>query len=137
MRLPLISRDYLGDIAASLIAFLKSKGIDNFESLQEKLNQRFSLDETSRFVDISLRSSDQLTNEFVISYVIPGAGIPIETRSNIDLGYQHIILKCFNEVKGYTPFTKDYYGNTIQQKVLMTSDFRAVRNELGRLRCPQ
>ncbi len=84
-------------------------------------------------VEFLLQPSNLGTRAYTVSYVIPGAGIPIEFKLNSHLGYTKIILKMEKPLQGYEPFMADPYQNIIQSKDIQDTSLASVKQELERL----
>ena len=128
-----ISSSEIRNIASMFLGILDRENITSTKRLEESLEREYTLDQSQDIVTITLRPSNLGTSAYTISYTRSGTGIPIEIKVNPSLKYSQVILKSQEEVKGYYPFGMDIFNNIIQNKVIESSEFERVREELHKL----
>lgn len=131
----LITKDKFNQIASNLLDFLDKESIKDISDLEELIDKEFQINvETKEFIEIALRPSNLGTLAHTISYIWPGAGIPIEARINLDLDYSQIIVKLDKiELPGYNKCATDPFGNTIHYKIIHQASLDAIKSELQNL----
>lgn len=129
-----ITKEYLGRIAENVLKFLDRKKVNSLSDLDRLMDQPFSIDEnTKERILVELRPSNLYTKAYVISYTVPGRGIPLEIRVNKKLKYSRVIVKGDFNLPDYEPFAKDLFGNIAQNKQLGSIDISQIKSELKKL----
>jgi len=132
MKEGVITRKELGRIAEGLLAYLKEHKSQKLSDLEIDLGDEKVA--TKEHVMVQLRPSNFNTIANVISYVIPGKGIPLECWTNETLNYSRIMLKCESEIPHYVPFTADDFGNIVQYQEMQNSiSLSKIKFELEKL----
>ncbi len=119
--------------AQHLLDVLGQEGIETVADLDACVGRAFAQRDGQDHIKFEVRPSNGGTCAYVVSYIAPGSGIPLEVRLNAALGYTTIILKGDFLLPSYKPFISDPFGNLIQDQTLMTTDFSCVKAELARL----
>ncbi len=127
-----ISLEELERIAGKLVTFIGENKIASLYDLDHLLGKRFALD-CREGISIELCPSNKGTKAYTLSYLIEGAGVPIEARINPRLNYSKILIKSEKKLVGYSEFARDAFGNHVQCKDIDGYDFREVYKELRSL----
>jgi len=129
-----ISLPELRKIAGNLLDLLNRESINATHDLDGQAKLVLPLGCDSRdLVSIEKRPSDFGTTTQTISYIRPGAGIPIELKINASLGYSMVIVKTAELVQCYEPFIRDSWGNVMQSKTMQTAGLPDLKKELSDL----
>ncbi|MBI5061244.1 MAG: hypothetical protein HZB67_02940 [Candidatus Aenigmarchaeota archaeon] len=126
-----ISKEMFGSIAGDVSHFLEEAKISHPSDLDCIMGQEIYREDDA-YVLIESRPSTVGTTAHIISYIKPGAGIPLEIRINERIGYADVIVKGAFRVPGYEPFAQDPFGNTAQEK-LLEPRIPSIRTELKNL----
>ena len=129
----LITPEKLGQIARSILDFLKRENINSIESLEKRLGEDFDIKREDHIIQIELRPSKAGTEAYTISYIAPKGGIPIEIRMNTNFNYSKIIVKTESKLNGYTSIIYDSFGNIIQDKTIKNCSISEIEKELENL----
>lgn len=131
-----ITKERIQATAKNLLAVLDEQRIISLSDLETRAEETFPIS-PGEYVQFSLRPSNHKTYAHTISYIIEGAGIPIEARINSALGYSAILLKTTSILDSYNAFSIDTYNNFLQNKLLRTTNLETVRKEIENLTHPQ
>jgi len=124
----------LEEFAKKFLEILDREQFTSTESLRDKVGIIYTYSvNTPDFVSVTLRPSNHETLAHTVSYIRPGIGIPIELKINTYLRYSQVILKAEKEIKGYSSFSTDSFGNILQYKILNSSELGKSREELRSL----
>lgn len=130
----LLSKKDLGKIAADFLEVLARERVGTMEALESRLGTKLSLNNgMSDEIVFGVGNSQNGTNAWYIDYCREGLGLPIEIRLNRTLDYSKFIVKCEQEIKGYSPFAADPFGNIVQMKTLRKANMDFAISELSRL----
>jgi len=129
----LITPEKLKQIVGDVLDFLKREDINSIESLEKRLGESFDVKRGDHIIQIESRPSESGSEAYTISYIIPAGGIPIEIRLNPNLNYSKIIIKTKSGLNDYKPFTSDYFGNIIQDKIINGCSIPEIKRELEKL----
>ena len=124
----------LSAMAKRFLITLDRNGIGDLEAMEKFMGMKFPISDDEReFVQISANPSNKHTMAYTISYVVDGAGVPMEAKINPMLEYTKIIVKSESDVPGYFAFSRDNFGNLQQMKDLHPANMEIVRRELTSL----
>ncbi len=127
-----ITHKDLKQIVDNLLNILDKEEISTSDDLAARIGQSFPIDNSEDFVIISKREPNILTpyESDTISYIRPGAGVPLEIKMCKQAGYSLIILKNNDILPGYKVFLEDLQHNNIQYKKINSSKLESVREEI-------
>jgi hypothetical protein len=129
-----ISKEYIGKISENVLKLLDKEKVASSSDLDRLMNQTFPVGEkTKEQILVESRPSRSGTMAKVISYTVPGCGIPLEVRLNEEQRYSVLIVKGNFNLKGYEPFAQDVFGNIAQDKRLGSTDISQIKSELKKL----
>jgi len=126
-----IYREHLRNIAASLQEALQRKEYHTLSDLERIAHQVIHPKrKRENLVVIGLHPDILNTKILIVSCLHPYAGATIEIRCNQMTEYMCVLLKMQEILAGYTPVSKDPYGNVHQRKPLHPLDWKMVEQEL-------
>ena len=126
-----ISKEELGRTSKGLIDFLDENNLNSVRDIEKLLGRRFVVNKKLDYVNIELRPSNFGTSAHTISYIVPYLqGIPLEIKINQVLSYSQLIIKAYEEIDGYMPFSTDIFDNIIQARRIEGADMNSIRSEL-------
>ena len=114
----------LGKFAAEFLHVLERENINSTQGLEKRAQgrgQEFTINVQDSLI-IMLRPSQEMTFAYAMSYVVQGAGAPIELRINRELDYTKSTIKFAGTIPGYSRFAKDEFDNIIQDTLWMGSE---------------
>jgi hypothetical protein len=130
----LLSKSDLGRIAANFLEVLARERINTLENIKSRLGTKLGLNNgMPDEIKFGVGNSRNGTKTWFIDYCRGRLGIPIEMRFNRKLSYSQSIVKCEQEIKGYSQFLMDPYGNIVQAKKMERLDVDWAWAELERL----
>lgn len=128
-----INETDLKKYAGKLLKVLDSEGIKTTRDLEACVKVGKSLEIDGERIEFSLRPSNFETRTYTMDYIIPNKGIIIQLKINPSMKYLTVITKNRTEIKGYTPFAIDGFGNPIQFRNYESTDMNVFLKELENL----
>ncbi len=119
-------------VSSELLKTLEKEKVATEEDLERMMGQTIALKENN-IVDFQKIPSNFGTMAYTVSYIRPKSGIPLELKINTELDYSQVILKAQTKLEQYKPFTRDGYGNIVQNRLFMPGNFNSAKEELKRL----
>ncbi len=127
-----ITPEYTQQAARSLLQLLEQHEVCHANELFDIYGRYPQKTPSQAYISIE---SKLLNAGFVptLSYIVPGAGILLETRVNELLEYMKIILKVDRSLPGYRAFMIDHEENIMQERLIHNADISNLRIELHEL----
>jgi len=140
----IITRDKLKEIAETFLRILEKERVGAFSDIERLAGQAIPVEGREHdYLITDWRPSNFGTRALSVAYVIQhkpgetGGGNPLDVRMNPSLAYSQIFLKCHEKIPGYGPFDisfpLDPFGNLLQFKLLQTTDWKLIQEEVRRL----
>ena len=127
-------------VSAEFLRVLDAGEVNTVEDLEALAGSKIDLGVATNpdssacdFMQFSLSPSNENTQAITASYIIPGAGTPVETKINKTLGYSTVTIKLGHHLAGYVPFATDNSGNMVQSKMIHGLNYYHIRRELEKL----
>lgn len=127
-------------ISAEFLRVLDSGEVNSIEDLEALAGSKIDLVVATNldsgacdFMEFNLSPSNEKTQAITASYIIPGAGTPLETKINKRLGYSTVTIKLCAHILGYDPFATDNSGNMMQNKMIRSLNYYHIKRELEKL----
>jgi len=131
----IITREEISDIARRLRIFLDMKKIESAKDLKDRVGPSSAVrgGGPGDIITMESRPSDFWSLAYIISYITPKKGVPIEVSVNPSMNYSRVILKTESRLNGYDIFTRDRFGNHIQTRTIPDCSISEVKKELESL----
>ena len=128
----LIDKSRLLGIIRTSLGVMNEKQMNSLEELEKWEDNRFIPNSKRKheYIKISKKSLKGETPSLILSYIVEGTGIPLEIKINQESGCSRITLKFNGTLGAYSPFMQDIYGNTIQERILNTTNVQEVKAHL-------
>ncbi len=128
-----ITPDYTQQAARSLLRLLEERNVREPNDLRDIYGKYRSPEDAAAFIEVTSNLSNGGLFVPTMSYVIPGAGILLETKVNDLLDYMKIIVKVDRPLSGYRAFMLDLAGNIAQDRTIQEVAIPLLKLELEEL----
>jgi len=125
-----ISRNDLRIIAREFLCALTMENIVSLDDVRKKMGSNFRVLHDNGFVSIGQSESNSDNVAYVISYSKNAGKVPIEIRISPTFDYTWTMIKCTDVIQGYSPYSKDTFGNIMQSKTFLKADLSRATSEL-------
>ena len=136
-----ITRERLAEISRTFIEVLANANVSDLKSLEALAGKTFSISgKENEYLDVEWKPSTYGTKAIDASYIIHHrdgkieGGIPLDVKVNNSAGYSMIILKAAENIKEYSPFGSDSFGNIFQSQTNTTTDLNEILDKIRKIK---